>query len=100
MLGIARFQILFHSVWNLWNVLENYMQKKVKENVHALFERYKNQQYFMLKTVLDDKINPYFAFEIFSGWIVSRLDGEALEKMAGKLLHLAWQKQREQDWKK
>lgn len=76
------------------------MQKKVKNNVKQLLEKFNNQQYFMLNIVLDEKINPFFAFDIFTKWIVTRVDGDTLEKLAGKLLHLAWQKQREQEWKK
>lgn len=59
-----------------------------------MIEALKNQQYFMLKTVLDQKINPEYAFDIFLNWIVTRVDGYTLEKMAGKMLRASWEKQR------
>lgn len=96
MLEIARLQILFHSVWNIWNVLENHMQQQIKSKIRKMLENCKNQEYFMLKTVLDEKINPHYAFDIFAAWIVSRVDGDTLEKMAGKLLRAAWKKQQEE----
>ena len=95
-MGLARGQILFRAVWNLWNVLEKTMQQQVKDKIRKMLKHCKSQEYFMLKTVLDEKINPYYAFDIFASWIVSRVDGDTWEKMAGKLLHAAWQKQQEE----
>lgn len=72
------------------------MQHQIKSKIRKMLENCKNQEYFMLKTVLDEKINPHYAFEIFASWIVSRVDGDTLEKMAGKLLRAAWKKQQEE----